>query len=272
MLKLIRDEKGQTIAAVIMVMIIALSVGVSVSTRFVKSLRVASRTDTSSRAIAIAEAAVERVLNTDYTILEDFINFGSCGTSCTLQIVGADGVVANANVTLGFAGGTSEAYLVSLAIDDTVEVSLSTYPDNTDLNICWNNSPSGEDPSVTGLLLHGTEGNYKASAFSYNSIGSIYGANGFSEATAGYGYSNCALIDGVPNMISIRVRSLYNSVDAYVVPSTGIDLPSQGILISSTGIVLDTERKVEVVLSKPFLPMSFDYVLFSKSTDNPLSN
>lgn len=270
---LIKDEKGQTIAAVVMVMIIALSVGVSVSTRFVKSLRIAARTDTSSRAIAVAEAAVERILNTDYDTLEDYINFGSCGTNCTLQIIGADGVAANATVTLSFAGGSSEDYLISLTEDDTIEVNLQSYPDNTDLNICWNAPPSGELPSVTGMLIHGSDSSgYKADAFSYNSIGSIYGANGFTEATAGNGYAHCALVNGTTDMISVRVRSIYNSVDAFVVPEPGVDLPSQGILISSLGTVLDTERQVEVVLSNPYLPLSFDYVLFSKSTENPLSN
>ncbi|MBT6401319.1 hypothetical protein HN803_00225 [candidate division WWE3 bacterium] len=273
MLTLIKNEKGQTIAAVVMVMIIALSVGVSVSTRFIKSLRISSRTDTSSRAVAVAEAAVERILNTDYTDLEDYINFGSCGTACTLQIVGADGVTANATVTLGFAGGTSEDFLVSLREDDTIEVNLQTYPDNTDLNICWDAPPSGELPSVTGMLIHGSDGSgYEADAFSYNSIGSIYGANGFTEAISGYGYSHCALVNGTTDMLSVRVRSIYNSIDAYVVPSTGIDLPSQGIIISSLGVVSDTERQVEVLVSNPYLPLSFDYVLFSKATDNPLSN
>jgi hypothetical protein len=269
---MLRDQKGQTIAAVIMVMLIALSVGVSVSTRFIKSLRIASRTDASSRAFAVAEAAVERMLNKDYDTLLDYINFGSCGTDCTLQIVGADGVTASATVVLGLAGGASEPYLVSLREDDIIEVNLEGYPDGTALNICWDNPPEGELPAVIAMLLFGTDGNYQADAFSYNSIGSIYGANGFDEAVAGYGYAHCAEVTGVSDMISVRIRSIYNDVNAYVIPEIGIDLPSQGILISSTGTVIDSQRKVEVVVSNPFVPIPFDYALYSKSGSVPLSN
>jgi hypothetical protein len=267
-----KDQKGQTIAAVIMIMLIALSVGVSVSTRFIKSLRMSSRTDTSSRAVAIAEAVVERILKTDYQVLSDYINFGNCGSACTLQIVGADGVTATAAVTLSFAGGSSEPYLISLKEDDIIEVNLQGYSDGTDLNICWDNPPQGELPAVTGSLVYGTDGNYQVDAFAYNSIGSIYGANGLDEAISGFGYGHCALVNGVSDMMAVRVRSIYSNVDAYVVPEAGVDLPSQGILISSLGTVVDTERKVEVVMSNPYLPLPFDYVLYSRSADTPLSN
>lgn len=269
---MLQNQKGQTIAAVIMVMLIALSVGLAVSTRFIKSLRITARTDTSSRAIAVAEAVVERMLNTDYDTLADYINFGSCGTSCTLQIVGADGVTATANVTLSFAGGSSEVYPVSLKEEDIIEVNLEGYPDSTDLNICWDNPLEGELPAVTGFLLHGTDGSYQVDAFAYNSIGSIYGANGFDEAVAGFGYAHCALVSGVSNMVSVRMRSIYNDVNAFVVPENGVDLPSQGILVSSIGTVLDTQRKSEVVISNPFVPLPFDYALYSKSESASLSN
>lgn len=272
MLSIYKDQKGQTITAVIMIMLIALTIGVSVSTRFIKSLRMTSRTDTSSRAVAVAEAAVERMLDTDYQVLSDYISFGNCGTTCTLQIIGADGVIATANVTLSFAGGTSEPYPISLRENEVIEVSLEGYPDNDDLNICWDSPGEGELPSVTGILIHGTDGNYQADAFAYNSIGSIYGANDFSEATSGSGYGHCALVNGVTDMVSVRVRSIYNDVNANVVSEAGVDLPSQGILISSIGTVVDTERKVEVVLSNPYLPLPFDYMIYSKSTSSPLSN
>lgn len=268
----LKDQRGQTIVSVIMIMIIALSVGISVSTRFIKSLRNTSRTDESSRAYAISEALVERILTIDYETLVDYVQFNNCGSSCTLQIIGADGVVSNATATLSFAGGSNSAFPINLKTDEVFEISLLGYPNGTNLNICWNQPISGDLPSITATLIHGLDGNYQADAFSYNSIGSIYSANNFSVATAGYGYDNCAQITGTTNMVALRVRSIYNNIDAYVLPASGVNLPSQGISISSIGTVNETERQVNVILSGPYLPIQFDYVLYSKSFDLPLSN
>lgn len=266
-----RNEKGQTIAVVIFIMIIALGIGVSISTRFIKRLRISTQVDASNRAVSIAEAGVERMLSNSYNDILDLINFG-CGSSCVLTVTGADGVVATANMTLSIVGNSTDAYEVLLKQDETIEVSLLGYADTTDVNVCWDNPPSGDVPSITGFLIYGTSGNYQASSFGYNSIGSIYGANGFDEATAGFGYNNCGVISSLTDPVAIRIKSVYNNMRAFVVPSSGENLPNQGILIESTGTVLGSNRKVEVILSNPYLPIPFDYVLYSKSTTSPLSN
>lgn len=266
-----RSEQGQTIAVIIFIMILALGIGVSISSRFIKRLRISTQVDASNRAATIAEAGVERMLINSYNDILDFINFG-CGADCVLSVTGADGVVATANITLSIVGDSTDAYEVALKQDETIEVSLLGYADTTNVNVCWDNPPSGDVPSVTGFLIYGTDGNYQASSFGYNSIGSIYGANGFDEATAGFGYNNCGVVSSLTDPVALRIKSVYNDMRAFVVPSSGENMPNQGILIESTGTVLDSSRKVEVVLSNPYLPIPFDYVLYSKSATSPLSN
>lgn len=269
---MLSNQKGQTIASVLLIMVVALSIGVAIATRFTKTLRQNVGQDNSSRALAIAEAGIERMLNKDYDTLVDYINYSSCGSDCTLQIVGGDGVTATATITLSFAGNSSNAFAVNLSEEEVVEVSLNGYPDDTDIYVCWNSPASGSLPSVVGSYIHGTDGNYGLDSYAVNSIGSLYATNGFDDANSALGYANCFTIDSKSDPEALRLRSLYNEVNAYIVPDGSATIPSQGVLISSVGIVQDSERKVDVLLSSPAVPLPFDYVLYSKDTDNPLSN
>ncbi|MBI2414477.1 hypothetical protein HYV31_01350 [candidate division WWE3 bacterium] len=267
-----KSESGQTIAAVVIIMVIALSIGMTISTRFIRQLRQSVQQDTSSRALSVAEAAMERMLNTDYQTLLDYISFNNCGSSCTLQITGADGVVADANVVLSIAGGSSQAFELGLTTDNTVEISLAGYPSNTDLSVCWNNPITGEYPSIRASLVYGIDGSYLAKSYAYNSIGSLYDTNGFNTANAANGYANCFTVDSGSNPNFLRLASIYNDATVFILPNSGTNLPSQGIKIVSTGTAGSSQRKVTVLITSPHLPAPFDYVIFSKSMDNPLSN
>ncbi len=253
-------------------MVIALGIGVTMSTRYVQTLKQRVGQDASNRALAVAEAGVERMLNTDYETLLDYINFNNCGSACSLDIVGADGVTANAAITLAIAGGSSDPHEINLELNSVVEVNMEGYPNSTDIYICWDSPATGDLPSITGYIIKGGEGNYGMGAFSINSLGSLYGDNGFTDATSSLGYTHCATINSSTDPDVLRIRALYNGVRAYVIPSGGATLPSQGILITSLGTVLDSEKTVEVLMSNPYLPTPFDYVLYQKSEDNPLSN
>lgn len=272
MRKLLNNQKGQTIAAVILIMIVALGIGVTLSVRNVNRLRQQTSQSNSDRALGVAEAAVERMLEKDYQTLVDYINFSSCGSDCTLDILGDDGLNAHADVALSMAGNSSDPYRVELDEDSVVEVSLDPYPDNTDINVCWNYSGSGEKPSVVGQLVKGVPGNYEVDSYAYNSVGSLNSSNNFSDAASGLGYDNCFVVDSSSNPIALRLKAIYNQVTAFVIPSGTTTLPTQGILIESVGTVVDSQRKVEVLLSDPYLPGVFDYVLYQKATDSPLSN
>lgn len=256
---------------IFMLMALALSVGIGVSSRFIKNLRSTKETDFSGRAVAIAEAGVESLLLESFETLDEYIQYGSCGSACTLEITGVDGVTARAQVSLSHLGASADAFPLNLTTTQTQEINLSGYPDDRDLWLCWD-PPSGEEPSIVGLYFHGTSGNYGVDNFAYNSFGSSYSANGFSEASANFDYTNCFSISGKPNPKMVRLRSVYDDVSVFVVPDVGELLPTQGILIESVGTVVDVTKVVSVVKSATFLPTPFDYVLYSKSTQDALSN
>jgi Tfp pilus assembly protein PilX len=270
--EIIENQKGQAIVAVFFVMVLAFSIGVGVSSRFLKSTRVSIRTDNSYRALAIAESLVEKLLVLPTATLRDYIEYDSCGADCLLEFTGDDGLVANATATLGYVGETSDPYLVSLTPTTVEEVNLTGYSDNTSIYVCWESASVNPKPSITGLLIYEDSGEYVAEDFACNSVDSVISDNNFDDASANFGYTNCHEINSRQNPVALRIRSVYNDLDAHVVPASSENLPSQGILIESVGVVQDATRKVSVIRSDPYLPIQFDYLLFQTSLTEPLAN
>ena len=268
------SELGQTLVIVVVLMILALTIGVTVSNRFIANLRTQVKVDSSYRAQAVAEALIDQLLILPDSTLEDFVTYGNCGSTCTLTITGGDNVVSTAQATLSTLGNSATPIEVPLSTTDSVEFNLSGYGNNQQLWVCWQ-SLSGvsatEQPSVVLLHLYGSVGSYSAQSYTANTIGST-NSNNFSTAVAAQGYQNCVVVAGVSNPKALRLRALYNNVDVFVVPASGQSLPSQGIQIASTGTVLDAKKKVTVVKSRPYLPVDFDFTLYSKSLDSALTN
>ena len=79
-------------------MAIALAVGVTVSSRFMSTLKTISESDNSTRALAVAEAAIENILIVPQETLKT-INYNNCGNSCVLEISGESNYRARADVT-----------------------------------------------------------------------------------------------------------------------------------------------------------------------------
>ncbi len=265
------SQKGQTLIIIVFIMIAALAIGVSVSNRFITTLSITSDAYAGYQAQAVAEAAIENILTLTSTQLKEFIQFNSCGSYCQLEIVGPDGVVQTATVTLSTLGTDSQPFTTRLSRDEITEINLNGYGNNKTLSVCWNAPPSGELPSVYGILLRGTQGNYVANNYAYYSAGSSQ-INGFSPAVSANGYQNCMILNTGTNPQALRVRSIYNDVEVTVIPDSSATLPTQGILIESVGRVQDSVKTVSVIKSENMVPLDFDYILYQKSESEPLSN
>ncbi|HSX39426.1 MAG TPA: hypothetical protein VLI92_02440 [Candidatus Saccharimonadales bacterium] len=267
-----KSEQGQTLVIITFLMLIALGIGVSISNTFFKNLKTLSQTDDSSRASAVAEAAVERLLLVSQATLQNYIQFNNCGTACTLTINSTDGITARATVVLSYVGNSSANYEVKLQKNETTEVSLSSYPNTTDLSVCWNTPSSGPLPSVTALFFYGASGSYLANNYAYNTLGSSHSDNGFASPTAHFGYTNCFTVTGNTNPVALRLKSLYADADVFVVPATNVSIPIQGILLDSTGTVSTVSKHIQVIKNFASTPTVFDYILYQKSTTTALSN
>lgn len=265
------NQKGQTLVIILFVMIVALTTGLALSSRFITTLSSHTETNLSYRAEAVALAGMERILLKSRQELEDHITFGDCGTDCILQITNDDGILETATITLSLLGNSSEPFLTSVSQDTSIEVNLNGYADNTPVTICWNDLGSGSPASLTGMVISGDSGNISGVAFAFNAVLSTE-SNGFDTTAASLGYDNCFSQDSgtVPQLL--RVMALYNDVDIAIIPDASTQLPGQGILIESTGTVLDATHKVSAIKSENYLPPVFDYAVYNRSEVNDFSN
>lgn len=264
-------ESGQTLVIIVFVMLLALSVGISSSSRFIKGLRSNTETQINYRSGAVAEAALERILLKSADELDDYITYGSCGADCTLSITNSDGLVETANVMLSRLGNSSDSFELHVFQNQVTEINLSGYPNNTDVDVCWDDPSSGDYPSLVGILITGTTGNYQADAFAYNSVSSTE-TNNFSTTSASNGLDNCFTINSATDPQVIRMRALYQDTNVTVFPDASATIPTQGILIESTGNVLESQTTVTAIKGNNVVPYLFDYAVFSKSEFNPLAN
>jgi len=263
-----KKQEGQTLVIVFVMMVLALSIGIAVSSKYIKTVGIISRGDNTARAHAAAEAAIEHILLLPISTLENYAQNGTCGADCTLQIDSGDGQTITATVELSRLGNSSDPFLVELSEDSSSQVSLTGYQDNTNLSVCWNES----NMSVQSIFIHGTQGDYDAESMSYNPTTTTHSDNNFDMASPAMGYNHCFTFNSQTDPAMLRMKAVYQEGSVMVIPSGGANLPTQGILIESIGVAGQSEKKVSVIITDPILPTNFDYVLYQKSTTEPLSN
>jgi hypothetical protein len=252
---------GQVLVAVTILLILALSVGVAASSRMLKNIKVFSRSDDSAKALAAAEAAVERILLKDDDTIDEYITNGTCGSDCYISFADS----SEATVALSYLANTEEPFEVSLSISDVSAVDLEGYPSGSIVDVCWD-----EDTSVVGLYVY-LDSEYKAEPYAYNPTGFDFG-NGLLVASAGHGYASCFQVDteGTPQLLRLRAEHL--DTTATVFPASGQTMPGQGFLIESVGKAGDTVKKVRVAKRNSVLPAIFDYAIYQASETESLSN
>ena len=247
-----QTESGQTLAAIFVFMVLALSIGVGITSRFIKTMRSSTETDFSSRAVGVAEAGAERILLESYETLSDYIDEGTCGDDCYLEFTGTQGLVSTATISLSYLGGLEGPSLVSLPENEVREVYLLGYADNQPIWFCWGDA---SDTSIVGMQFHGNTGSYGVDNFACNSIGGDHSENGFDIASSLFGYQNCCEVPGASDPQFVRVRSVYGEVNVSVVPQIGFSLPSQGILIESRGTVGGVTKIARILKTRSYLPI-----------------
>ena len=263
-----RDESGQVIVLAFFIMVIALAVGISVSNRFVGGLRNISEADNSTKALSMAEAAIEKILLIPSSTLDSYITNNNCGSVCHLDITDTNGQHIKADVTLSYTGQTiNSPFSLDLLQSQTTEVYLQGYTSGQNVYVCWNS-----DASIEAQYIYSLSGTITSTSYAVNSITSTHSENNFSTATAIFGYSNCITVQASNTPLALRIKPYYMDTQVYVLPATGYGLPVQGIQITSVGTAGNSIRKVTVVKTNSYVPTQFDYVLYQKSSTQALSN
>jgi hypothetical protein len=261
---MLRVRKGQTLIIVFFLMLLALTIGITISQRFINNFRMDIRIDDYGKATTATDALLERMLSVSYTDLLDYVNNNSCGANCTLSIAYPTGS-ATATAVLSRASAIAGPYTLSAEVDDTVEIDLNTYA-GSNINVCWNNQAS-----VYASLVYTLSGVIKVQPYAYNATGNLVD-NSFTSASAQGSYPSCFTIVmiGTPNLL--RLKPYYENTSLIIIPQTGVSLPSQGVTINVTGKFNDAVKNSIVLKTSPSTPTIFDNVLTQTSEDAPLSN
>lgn len=261
------NQSGQTLIIIIVVMTLALTIGVIVSSRFISTLRNISESDNSSRALAVAEAAIENILIIPDETLVGYVNHNNCGSDCILEISGLSGYKARADVTLSFAGSSNEPYKIKIPSGEVYQLSLNGYGSDTEIDVCWDNQSS-----IYASYIYEQSGGVLSQSYTYNPVGYSGPINGFLEAISNHSHLSCFSVNAVGVPRALRIVPYSQESVIYFIPSSGQNIPSQGIEITSVGRAGDAVKTVKVLKTTGYVPEYFDYAVYQKSLDDPLSN
>lgn len=288
----IRQEEGQALVLITLVMLVALTVGLAVSSQALIGSKQSMAEERSAQAYTAAESGAEVALQ----------HLKTCTTDCITTGSGAVGD-ASYNYTITAASLlASNIYESKLEKDEVLQVDLSSVTSpNNDVRIYWWSSDTdrgSEADSPAGTCTTNPDAAIEFTYFAYDTGSTpqylirnkqAFDActvrspdNNFSDGTLGtytfgsppnqYDYSYYA--KNLPNDFSfelnaadeqriLRIRSWYNNTWVAIALESGVSFPNQGYEITSVGTAGDYKRTLKVTKTNPFLPAIFDYVLFS---------
>lgn len=275
------DNKGQVILFVAATLVIALGLGISVSERTLSSISRVTESDTSSRALAAAEAGAENYLSKDDATLK---TLAQTGAIIDIDLVyPIPGVTARAKVQVGnlsFASG--DPYPIGdLAAMQTHEIKTAGYGGST-MTVCWLKQGNDPDlyykvisttPGPTSVLRTGYFEENGGSNLSITSVPATFVKTAGTAIIAGKDY-NCSQNINVNNGEILRIMPFGGTMKTVLIrPASGESIPDQGFKITSIGEIVTSDttpvkRTIEVSrsYSYPAGPV-FDFAVYSDKSD-----
>jgi hypothetical protein len=265
-LKTLINQKGQVILFVIVSMTLAMAVGVTVASRTLSSLSRTSRSDSSNKALAAAEAGAERFLVMDFSELGTYVGNE---TPTTLSFVDeVSGVNTEADVTVAdfTQNSPSGDYDFNLGTGYVKEVTFKDSGFNNSVTFCWENSNS-----AIAYLIYNATGIKEKGVMTPSSNNSLDVSNGDVASSSGSYPGGCKTVSITAADYGLRLRALYNDTNVSV--QSPADLPVQGYKITSVGKLfaegkIVTTKKVTVYKSKPYFPSAFDAAIYTEQDFN----
>jgi len=267
--------RGQALLLVVLVMVVALTIGLSIAARSIITLRTTTEEVNSQRALAAAEAGIETALVSTETgtVIAD----RALDTAATIVKVDVVDVAQNSSFLL------NNGMLIPK--DEGADIWLSTYTTdpaqlfttnrwNGTLSISWGDT-SGDcnQAALEIVVFSGTRTNPvltrsivdpcntgRAAANKFTTYPAIRRSNDCTVGTFSYSYTLPAITNGLIG----RVTPIYTSTRACVTAQLGSSVfPSQGRLITATGQAGGAQRTLQYFQGYDTLPSEFFYALFA---------
>lgn len=264
-------ESGQMLMLVILIMVAAMTVGLSVAARTITNVRISSEEENSEKAFSAAEAGIEQTIGKTTGMTGTFEN--NSGYETKVNTLTGDALLLNNDI--------------KVLKDNAVDLWLANYPNYSNtwsgtITIFWGNDSDQctSDESTNSmaalevLLIYGNKNTPKLIHYMLDPCQERSFVNHFTYITPSSGEINSVSFRykqsiTITNGIIARIIPLYAAANIGV---SGCDsnnnncsrLPSQGTVIESLGTADETKRKVIMVQSYPKLPEElFSFALFS---------
>lgn len=264
-------QRGQILLIVVLVMVTALTIGLSAAARTITNTRTSQDAENSEKAFSAAEAGIEQALTNNNNITGTFNN----STKYTTTVTTLSGTAIYLN------NGAA------ILKDDSIDLWLSNYPGYTNpwtgtITLYWGQAtdtctatPSNNTAAALELIVvSGSKTNPQVKRYAVDPCSERSLSNKFEYVSPGGGsvngknYNNKKSIN-VTSGLFVRIIPLYGSAN---IGATGCDasntncsaLPSQGTIITSVGTADTTQRKLITYRHYPKLPTElFPYSFFA---------
>lgn len=262
------SQRGQALLIVVLIMVIALTIGLSVASRTVINLKLASDEESSQKAFFAAEAGVEQALKTNQpvTIAQSLGNNSQIG-QVSIQSVTGNSVLFNNGLTIPKDDGI-ELWLTNYSPTPT---NLYTPPYwNGNVTFYWGTSVgSCTDAALEILIITSSKTSPSLTRYAYDPCIGRRSGNNFTAAGAGgsingknFPYATSSI--SITNGVYARVVPLYAGTQIGAVAGSGSsNFPPQGQVITALGSAGSTKRKISYFQGYESLPSEFFYSLFS---------
>ena len=292
-MKIHRQNQGQTLLIILLIMSVVFTVGLSVISRSVTDVAVSQKEEEAARAFSAAEAGIEQAL-----IAGNLID-STLGFTATVEGIAQNSPSFILPQTLN-AGETAPVWFIEHDSDNNLVCTGSCFSGNT-VTLYWGengtSSQSSTAPAIEAAFVYTTApDNYSTARIArvaYDTNSTRRSNNSF-EAPSGPLFSPsctigttqfafCSVINNLSNLnppVTIRpsasdtrglqmarLRILYNTDKAHpvaiAVSGGNGTIPNQGSKIESTGTSGESTRKIQVNKLFSDLPPIFDFALFS---------
>lgn len=271
------SERGQILLITVLVMIIALTVGLSVASRSITSLRISTEEENSVRAFSAAEAGIEQVLKsrTPITSPQTLTNEATIREVKLSKLQGTEFILNSGNLVEKNDG--TDIWLIDHNSDGSLNYTSGWQgvAGAAALSIYWGaDSNPCNNAAIEMTVLSGSGASQTISRYPFDPCAARQASNNFSLASlgsysvGGKNFFNSATIL-ITNGLLVRVVPIYFSTPFGVrgCDSAGANcnvLVNQGNVIESTGTSGTTQRKITVFQGFAELPSEvFPFVLFS---------
>ena len=256
-------ERGQVLLYVVLLVTVLLTVVMSTLSRSIVNVRLSVQEDQSLKALAAAEAGIEKSFSGD-SALTGVLSNDSSYTTQVRQVSGSTFLLNNGRLVLKDEG--ADIWVSDYSDDPSL---IYKNPWNGTLYIYWGNSSdscigSEVDNTMAALevvVLQGPKLTPTVKRLAFDPCGSRNLINNFSSPSNGSfsidgkTFVYRATLPISTSALYVRVIPLY--ANTYMAITANPALPAQGTIISSTGTSGDAKRTISVLKENPSLPSEF---------------